>query len=197
MTAKRPSAGFTLLEALLAVLLLGLVLLLLDQGVQGGVRAVATLARGRPPQFDLSPVEQSLRRMIERMDPGRFPEPPQIRGGPEALAFTTELPDAATGALAIADIRLQAEAGALVLWWTPHGQGIPLGAPPAPRRLVLLERVARLELAYAPRAASAAWQTVWAEPRLPALIRLRLVPPEGTRAWPPIIVRPLREPAEE
>ena len=194
---KGRAGGFTLLEVVVSLALLGLLALMLGQGVQVGARATAIYHRIVHAQQEVLPVETALRHMIERMDPGLYPQPPAIRGSASALAFTSELPDPATGATMVADIRLQAEGGRLMLWWMPHGRGLPFGAPPAPTGTVLLERVARVEFAYAPKDAGAAWQSDWTSPALPGLVRVRLVPAPGGRAWPPIVVRPLREPAEE
>lgn len=194
---KQPPDGFTLLEVVVALALLGLLLVMLGEGVQVGTRATAVHHRIVRAQLDIPPVEHALRHMIERMDPGLYPQPPAIRGTADALAFTTELPDGATGGKMLADVRLEAAGGHLLLWWTPHGAGLPFGAPPAARRTVLLEQVARLELDYAAKGAGAAWQRSWEQPALPGLVRLRLVPAPGGRSWPPVIARPLREAAEE
>ena len=191
------AGGFTLLEVVVALALLGLLLVMLGQGVLVGTRATAVHHRIVQAQLDIAPVEHALRQMIERMDPGVYPQPPAILGTARALAFTTELPDAATGGMMVADVRLDAAEGSLLLWWTPHGRGVPFAAPPAPQRTVLLEHVAGLELDYAAKGAGAAWQAGWNPPSLPGLVRMRLVPAQGTRAWPPIIARPLREAAEE
>lgn len=189
--------GFTLLEVVVSLALLGLLLVMLGQGLQAGTRASGIHHRIVQAQLEIVPVERALRRMIERMDPGVYPEPPAVRGTASALAFTTELPDAATGGTMVADVRLEAAGGLLLLWWTPHGRGVPFAAPPAPQRTVLLEQVARLELDYAPNGAGAAWQSGWNLPALPGLVRLRLVAAQANRSWPPILVRPLREAAEE
>ena len=195
MTAR--PGGFTLLEVVVALALLGLLLVMLGQAVVAGTRATAVHHRIVQAQLDIPPVEHALRHMIERMDPGIYPQPPAVRGTASALAFTTELPDATTGATLVADVRLETADGQLLLWWTPHGRGVPFTAPPAPRRTVLLERVARLELDYVATGAGAAWQSGWTLPTLPGLVRLRLVAAPGGRFWPPIVVRPLREAAEE
>lgn len=189
--------GFTLLEVVVALALLGLLLVMLGQAVLVGSRATAVHRRIVQAQLDITPVERALRHMIERMDPGVYPQPPVVRGSANAVSFTTELPDASTGGTMVADVRLEAEGGRLLLWWTPHGRGLPFAALPAPQRTVLLDQVARLDLDYAPKGAGAAWQGDWSAPALPGLVRVRLVPGPGGRSWPPIVVRPLREAAEE
>jgi len=189
--------GFTLLEVLAVVAALGLVLVILGQGLRAGIRGTDAFNRAVRVRSDMEPVERALRHMIERMDPGIYPEPPLVRGSSRSLAFTTRLPDPATGGTMTADVRLEAADGRLVLWWTPHTRGVPFAAPSPPERKVLLEGVARLEIGYARKWAGAAWVSDWSLPALPGLVRLRVVPTEAGQSWPPIVARPPREQAEE
>jgi general secretion pathway protein J len=194
---RRRYAGFTLIEVLVVLSVVGLVLAMLAQGLRVGVRGADSYHRSVRTQSDMEPVERALRHIIERMDAGMYPEPPVVRGSARALAFTTELPDPATGGSLTADVRLEAEGGRLVLWWTPHTRGIPFGAPPPPGREVLLDRVAGLDISYAAKGEGAAWHSEWARAALPGLVRMQVALPEGERPWPPIIVHPPREQAEE
>jgi prepilin-type N-terminal cleavage/methylation domain-containing protein len=193
----RRSSGVTLLEVIVVLAVLGLVLVMLTQGVRAVMRASDTYYRAIREQSDIVPVERALRRMIERMDPGVYPQPPVVRGTSSAVVFTTELPDIGTGGTLEADVRLEAVGGVLLLWWTPHTWGIPFSASPAPHRDVLLDHVARLEVSFLPKGAQGAWEANWMQPALPGVVRLRVVLSGGGREWPPIIARPLREQAEE
>lgn len=194
---RRRSAGFTLVEVLIVLAILGLVLVMLGEALRIGLHGTETFARAVRMQSDMEPVERALRHMIERMDPGLYPDPPVVRGSSEAIAFTTELPDPDTGVTLTADVRLEAASGRLILWWTPHTRGVPFVAPPPPRRKVLLEHVAGLSISYAARGAGTAWLSGWTRQAMPGLVRLRVVPMEGEPTWPPIVVRPAREQAEE
>ncbi len=191
------SPGFTLIEILIALVVMSMVVVMITQGVRVGVRGADGFHRAVQTQSDMEPVERALRRMIERMDPGMYPERPVVRGSASALAFTTELPNPGTGGSLTADVRLEADDGRLVLWWTPHTRGIPFNTRPPPRREVLLERVARLQIGYAAKGAGADWLSAWSQPALPSLVRIWVVPAPGGQTWPPIIARPLREQAEE
>lgn len=194
---SRRSAGFTLVEVLIVLASVGLVLVMLGQGLRIGLRGTTTFQHAVRTQTDMEPVERALRHMVEHMDPGTWPRPPMVLGTSSSIAFTTELPDPDTGGTLIADVRLEAIDGSLILWWTRHTHGVPFGAPPPPERKVLLGGVARLEISYAAKGAGRAWVSGWSQPALPGLVRLRVVPSAGQRDWPPIIVRPPREQAEE
>ena len=197
----RPShpagAGFTLLEVLVAVSVLGLVLVLLTQGVQFGLQATRQQSEHRDRHGDLEAIDRALRRMIALADPGFYPEPPTLRGAAHTVSFTTELPTGDAGPTQRADVALSTEAGRLLLRGTPRRHAVLFGAAPAWRETVLLDGIERVEFAYR-AGASAAWSSSWKADRLPSLIRIRIVFPERSgRRWPPILAALVREPAEE
>jgi general secretion pathway protein J len=194
---RQRSSGVTLVEVLVALTVLGVILVLIAQGLHVGLRGADSFYRAVREPSDMEPVERALRQMIERMDPGMYPEPPLVRGSASAIFFTTELPDPTTGSTLTADVRLEAKDGRLVLWWTPHTRGIPFNGPPPPRREVLLDHVAGLQISYAPKGAGLAWVSSWTQQAMPGLVRLVVVPVPGGEAWPPVIARPQREQAEE
>jgi hypothetical protein len=134
--------------------------------------------------------------MIEHIDLSIHPGSPMLRSTPSALAFTTELHNPATGGTRTTDVRLEIDAGRLVLWWTPHTFGKPFAGPPPPHMEVLQDGVARLQISYAAKDAPGAWLSSWHRPGLPGLVRLDMQSANGAKAWPPIIVGPPREPAE-
>lgn len=194
----RRDAGFTLLEILVAVSVLGVVLVLLTQGVQFGLRATRMQAEFRDRQGDLEVIDRALRRMVALADPGTYPEPPTLRGAARALSFTTELPVYGAAVAQRADVALSAEAGRLLLRWTPHRHVEPFGAAPAWQETMVLDGVERVEFAYRAAGASGAWSSSWDADRLPSLVRIRIVFPDRSgRRWPPILVAPVREAAEQ
>lgn len=191
-------AGFTLLELLVAVFVMGVILILLTQGVQFGLRATQLQAGARDRKGDLEVVDHALRRMIALADPGVYPEPATLRGAAQAMAFTTELPIYGDGQMQRADVALSAEAGRLLLRWTPHRHVEPLGPKSAWQDVAVLDGVQRIELAYRASGASSAWSRTWSADRLPALVRIQVVFANGSgRRWPPLVVAPVREALEE
>jgi general secretion pathway protein J len=193
---KRGQAGFTLLETIVALIVLGFLIAGLAEGVRFGLGARnaenGLIARGA----GLDAVDRTLRGLIARMDPGAFDAPPTLAGGPDRIAFLTELPaGAAPGGIRRARVVLSVDAEhRLVLAWRLAPHAVPL-APPAEGKVDLLGDVERLAIAYAePAAEGGGWVRRWNGAALPALVRLRIVFRAGDRRlWPDIVAAPMRE----
>ncbi len=192
----RAPNGFTLIEVIVALALTGLILTILTEGGRLGMRAIELFGSKTAAQSDMVPVEHALRNLVEQMDPGIYPDPPLANGTNHVFTFTTELPDALSGGVVTADVRLEVDANTFVLWWTRHARGKPFGAPPSPTRQVILDDVQELDIDYVSRVRPYKWLSNWNATALPALVRVRIVR-NGGASWPPIIVRPTREQAEE
>ena len=198
MSEPSRHAGFTLLEVLVALVVLGLLLLALRQGVAVGLRASDTQARLIAGREDLDSVARALRRLVEHMDPGTETEPARIDAGAHAIWFPTELPAAASALAGRAvDAALLVNAGhELVLRWTRRLHAVRLDAPPPVQETELLRGVERLDLAYWRREAAGGgrWTAGWSGPDIPALVRVRIVfPPGDPRHWPDVVAAPARE----
>ena len=194
--AQAGAQGFSLLEVLVALVVLGLLIGTLTQGVRFGVGAIAAQARLVGVRGDEDAVERAVRRMVEHMDPGTFTTPPQMAGTASTLEFVTDLPLAATpadGASALrVDAALEADSGhRLVLRWRPHmgGQRL-LPAPPAAED-VLLSGVDRVTFGYL---SDHGWQDSWHGTELPLLVRVHVAFPAGDRrSWPDLVAQPRRQ----
>lgn len=196
--ARPGDAGFTLLELLVGLFVLGLLLVLLTQGVRFGLQATQLQAKAMDRNGDLHAIDRALRRLVAQADPGIYPEPASMRGTSQEVSFVTDLPRSLAGAVQRADVVLHAEGGRLLLRWTPHRHVLLSGLAPAWQDTVLLDGVERIELAYQPAGATGVWRPSWTSGKLPSLIRVRIVFGQGGgRRWPPILVAPLREAIEE
>jgi general secretion pathway protein J len=175
-------AGFTLLELLIAVTLMGLVVLGLTHGVRFAGAAWSSQAERIGRQGDVDAVQNVLRRTIESAR--------DFRGDAATLRFVGEMPRAlARGGAHEIELRLVADR--LVLSWRPH---VKASEPPAePASAELARGVAGLELAYFSRADGGGWRPDFGDdPRPPALVRLAVRGTDG-RAWPALVVAPMIE----
>ena len=193
--------GFSLLEILVALVVLAVLLLALRQGVAFGVVATDTQVRLVAGREDLDTVARALRRLVEDMDPGTEIEPVHLDAGPHALAFPTELPAAAASLPqpGVDAVLLVTSAGQLVLRWTPRRHAVRLRLTRPPQETELLRGVAGLDIAYwRPSSSGGEWVSEWRGPGLPTLVRLRIAfPSSDRRHWPDIVAAPARNMAQE
>lgn len=198
---RRPragEAGFTLLEILAAVAVLGLVMALLGQGVRFGLGAWIRQAVFGARVEDLDTVDRTVRELIGQMDPGSlFKDSPKIVGSQSRLAFISKLPAAAAGLpTSQVDVVLgQDGQHRLTLTWAPHYRN-PIGPQPS-AEAVLANGVERVEFSYWPPPGTpggAGWVSVWSNQTPPALVRLHIVfESDRGRRWPDIVAAPMRE----
>ena len=186
--------GFTLLELLVALAVLGLLMAGLVQGLRLGVSLWTTQTKRLAVSGDLDSTDRTLRTLIARMDPGGLSgRPPTFKGTARSLVFTTTLPEAAAGlTMRNSDVTLAVdEAHELALLFLPHYRN-PTAAPPPPGRVVLLHDVDRLEMAYW-QDSEKGWQPEWRGVTLPKLIRIRIVFHDSVRHSPDIVITPMRD----
>ena len=186
--------GFTLLEVLVALVVLGLVLGGLVQGTRFGLRVADRQAATVAASADLDATERVLRGLIAQMDPGSLTSAPRLDASATSLGFTADLDAVAPGlAVGEADVGLGVTPdGRLVLRWAPHLHATRLAAPPAAAEATLLPGVAGVAFAYC-CGPGGQWLGAWTEKTLPALIRVQIGFPPGSRLhWPPIVAAPMR-----
>lgn len=185
-TAGR-SAGFTLLEVLVGLLILGLVVSGLAGSTRLGLAALGAQSRAAAEYQDLEPVDRALRRLVANIALPNDDRKPGLVGDPMGFACLTTTP-AAEGPPSRVDAYVASDAAhRLVVRWSPHLHAERLVPRPAPAEEVLLRGIDRLEVSYlAPDRTG--WLRSWTRTDLPALIRLELsFGPGDPRHWPPII----------
>ena len=189
------TGGFTLLEILAALAVLGLLLVMLAQGVQFGLQASQAQDMFEARHSHLEAVDRTLRRLITQAHPGFYPEPATLHGTASTISFTTVLPAARPGGTVQADAVLTNEAGRLLLLWTPRLRAELFRPAAAQEATVILDGVERAEFSYS---AGGPWLSAWKAERLPKLVRLSITIRDGSgRYWPPIIAAPAAEPIEQ
>lgn len=185
--AQQWAAGFTLLEILVALVVLGFLLAGLAQGTRFGLRAWDMQGRMVDARGELDAVDRTLRGLIAQANPGSSEVPTPLTGTARAIVFTSDLPQALAGQRA--DMSLTVDgAHRLLLRWTPHRHVRQLGPPPTPQQTELLRGVARLEIGYWAAGGVGGWAAAWSATALPALVRIRIVFEDGDpRHWPDIV----------
>ncbi len=196
MTRRRDEAGFTLLEIIVALVVLGVLLATLSQGVRFGFAAVGRQDQTLRTGESLQAADRTLRRLIEQLDPGTERDGSKLRGRTSGAVFTSNLPIGRDGTPAPADISLMVDRdGRLILSWLPHRHAERLQASPAPHVSVLLEKVAALHLSYWSDG-NRRWSRDWNESTLPDLVRIGVDFPSGDpRRWSDVVETPARDQA--
>ena len=175
----REGNGFTLLELLIVITILGLILAALANGVRFAGQAWQTQERRSAREGDSDAVQNLLRELIASGT--------GFEGDSESLRFVSVLP-AALARGGLYDVELRAAADRLVLAWQPHFKG--------PNRSTgiteteLTRDVTGLNVSY--YIAPAGWQrTALDKTKPPQLIRIALQ--TFGRTWPPLVAAPMVE----
>ena len=188
--------GLTLLEMLVVLVVLGLLVVGLAQGVRSGLTMWDAQTRRVSETGELDAVARILRTLLSEL-----PASPsvgtagstEIKGRQDSFEFVGDLPTG-LGNTRRANITIELSQGRLVLRWTPRRHELSSAPPPQPTETELLGRIDRLDLAYwgAPVTGQpAAWQTQWDGTEIPELIRLRLGFAQGDRRrWPDLMAGP-------
>lgn len=182
------NAGFTLLEVLVVLLILGLIVAGLAGGTRLGLAAIGAQSKAAAEYRDLEPVDRALRRLVVNISLPADDRKPGLVGEPTGFACVTAM-SAAGGPPSRVDAYVALDAAhRIVLRWSPHLHAERLAPRPAPAEEVLLQGVDRLEVSYLSPDRTG-WLRSWSRVDLPALIRIRLLfAPGDPRHWPPIIV---------
>ena len=193
--------GFTLMELLVAVVLLALLSVILTGSLRFGFRAWArgTDHAERVDQIVL--VQDFLRRTIGDVYPFFLTTDPTRGGGHVDFAGTAQhLGFLASAPLALGG-RGRARFELSVVKDARHSDFVVTSIPEladstvAPSRKVLMSDVEAIEISYfgKPRSdKSAAWHEAWVEEAaLPQLVRIRVRLSAGaTRSWPDLVIAP-------
>jgi general secretion pathway protein J len=195
----RSQAGFTLLEILVVLVVVGLLMTGLSKGVLLGVSAVERQSRALGDRAELDAIDRTLRDLITHINPGGGRSQIQIEGKSDRFRFQSRLPGPIAVITRRADMTLLVDdQKRLVLRWRPLLHETALADPPDPTDTVLLDNVEKLDIAYwAPDDGgneAEGWRDEWTVPYVPFLVRLRLTfPKDDRRHWPEILVAPLLE----
>ena len=202
--------GFTLLELLAAITLLGLLMAVLFGGLRLGARVWETADARLDASSRIQIVQDFIRQRLAETLPleALAAEPaqeggfaPLFQGTTQAVRFAGLLPEHLGAGLYLMDLVLadsgDAEGtGNLVLRWRPFDLYDETREEVEPEERVLVENIEGLEFAYFGTnnpEQPPEWREGWErQPELPRLIRIRVHFAEGDeRQWPELIVRPM------
>jgi general secretion pathway protein J len=192
------SAGFTLLEMLVVLVVLGFLMIGLTQGVRAGFALWGAQTRRVGETADLDAAARIMRTLLTDVAP---PSSAGItttagaafKGTSESVSFVGDLPTG-LGTTQRADITLQLQQGRFVLSWTPHRHELSGAPAPEPAHVELVGGVNRIEFSYWGAASpdqTGSWQAQWDAGAIPELIRVRLFFTKGDRRrFPDLIASP-------
>ena len=201
MNPMRRSQGFTLLELLIGMTLVGFILSLLFAGLNLGTRSWEAGEQRMVTSSRQAVVVDFIRRAIEQTYPLRWRVGEEDRlafaGEAESLRFvgTVAMHDGASGNHLIALDLVDGETGRdLVMRWQLPDPGAP-GFEPIEQAepKVLIKAVKEMALAYfgaQSEAEDPAWHDQWLDQKTPpTLIRLQMTMENG-EIWPDIVAAP-------
>ncbi len=188
---KALPSGFTLIEVIVALVVLGFVLAGLAQATRFGMSAWALETRLAENSAQLERMDRVLRRLIEQASPPVSTDDKPLAGEEHRLTMMTLLPDEPqTQPVRHAQVAIGVDdRHRLVLRWVAHPNAVPIGTPPRQQEIVLADGVERIDLAYRASAVDGGkWSKTWTEGALPALVQVHFVLPKGKHRWPDMAV---------
>jgi general secretion pathway protein J len=204
--APQASAGFSLLEALIATSLLALLSLLLLGGVQLGTRVMDTGSQRAERGAALTVAYDFLRSQLEQAQPvartgqSAADAPIAFDGGRDGVAFVAiAAPYRTLGGYQHLSINAERQGHAMRVLATWQDYDPTAASAYEPRSKVLLEQLRDADFAYFGATAdneAPTWHPEWRDrTRLPALVMLRVVQADGTRVPNLVVALRLAEPA--
>lgn len=186
--------GYSLLELVIALALLGFIAVAMSGGVRFGARAWEASEAKVEAVERVQGAQNLLRTLLSRampreLDPTFAVDLDLFRGTAGALAFTASAPSAfGAEGLTRFDLRVEGEAGTqqLVLAWQGANRAVPS------KSQTLIAGADAIAIAYGARDGdSFRWTDNWSDQSgAPQLVMIRAAfPPGSGRRWPPLVVR--------
>jgi general secretion pathway protein J len=183
-------AGFTLLEILIAMVVLGFVMAGLVAASRFGISAWNLQTRLVDRSTEMERVDRILRLLVEQAAPPLAADDKLFSGQEHRLEFITRLPfQPQTDPIRRAQVALGVDSKhRLLLRWVPKPNAVSLlASPPAPQEIVLAEGVDHLDVTYRQATGDGGkWMRTWDDTPLPALVVMHIVMVNSHEHWPAI-----------
>ncbi len=189
--AASSEAGFTLIEVVVALVVLGFVLAGLGQATRFGMSAWTLETRMADNAAGLERMDRVLRQLIEQASPPVGSDDKPMTGEEHRVSFLTLLPDEPqTSPVRHAQVAVGVDdRHRLMLRWRVRANATPLAPLPPLQEIVLAEGVERIDLAYRQTASDGGrWSKSWTESGLPAMVQIHFVLANGKHRWPDMAV---------
>ena len=190
-------SGFTLVEVLVAAMLLALIAMLSGQGLALAGKAWGSVRDHATGDDEVAVAQSLVRRMIVQSRPEMFYQDDgrlarSFAGGADTLRLVADMPPGSARSSAL-EFRVENGGLAMVLAPITPAESQPLHALAFGKRFVLVSGVASARFAY--WGPDGAWLDSWSDfQHPPLLVRLRLTfPPGDPREWPDLVAAPVTE----
>jgi general secretion pathway protein J len=194
----RRDGGFTLLEIIVAMVVLSMIVLGLGQATRFGMTSWQVQTKLANEAAQLERVDRVLRLLIGQACAPLATDDKPFSGEAHRLVFLTLVPNQPEAGITR---RSQVAIGVndrhqLVLRWTPHPNAALLTHDPPPmQEIVLAEHMERLDFAYRQATTDGGnWSKAWTDASVPALVQIHFVRSAQYHKWPDMAVATLLDP---
>lgn len=194
---RQAESGFTLIEMVVAVMVLGFVLAGLFQATRFGIAAWGLETKMAENAAALERMDRVLRHLIEQASAPVAADDKPFAGQEHRMLFMTLLPDQPqTQPIRHAQVSVGVDdKHRLVLRWQPHPNATLIGVQPPMQEIVLAEGMERIDLAYRQAAGDGGkWSKAWSDSALPAVVQIHFVLADGHHRWPDMAVPTMLDP---
>ena len=187
---RRKSNGFTLLEVLVSLVVLGMILAGLEQGLHFGLTASKRSDSNIRRAADLEATDRVLRNLLGHVDLGDNASDADqgFKGTSDSLSFPGLLPSGVTNESHAEMTLLVDDRHRLVLRWrlAPH----VLAPEPAPTAATeILDHVDHVEFSYGSAGLDNGWKSTWSATTPPKLVRVMIIlTQDRSTPWPALII---------